>query len=226
MFKKLFLVLSVSLALAASSMAQTQRPDDFFATGATDAQHAGLWGITNFVVIPTPSEGAGQPIITYLAVRSDTAGSGVGFWTPGTNAAVSITNSVIATNKLSVQNTNNFFASGDHVLIQHKGGTNSPPLWEYNIVDSVSGFVITCSSNTAARMEPGDVVWKMNKVGFLQCNNSTNGVVGSTVSGSLLGISGPGIFAGLRNKPLLLELKTTTTTVAGIDAVCGRYSGQ
>jgi hypothetical protein len=226
--KQIVSSLFVGLLVGAASFispaqAQTKLADNYFSTGATDAQHAGLWGVTNFVVVPTPSEGSGQAVITYLAVRSDTAGSGVAFWAPGTNALVMITNSVIATNKLSVNATNNFFVDGDHVLIQHKGGTNQPSYWEYNIASSVSGFVITCRSNTLARMEPGDLVWKLNQCGFIQCNNSTNGVVGSTVSGSLLGIQGPGIFASPRNQPLLLELKVATAAVAAIDAVSGRY---
>lgn len=216
---------AASLTIATPAHAQSKLADDYFATGATDAQHAGLWGITNFVIIPTPSEGSGQALITQLSVRSDTAGSGVAFWAPGTNAPIVHTNSVIATNKVWVNATNNFFVDGDHVLIQHKAGTNQPALWEYNIASSFSGFIVTLRSNTSARLEAGDIVWKLNQVGFIQTDKSTNANYTSAGGGGV-GFSGPGIFASPRNQPLLLELKTTTTSAAAIDTVSGRYVRQ
>jgi hypothetical protein len=151
----------------------------------------------------TPISAAGAPMITYLSATSDKAGSVITYKLPTASAVFGSSNSVTLTNLTGINAS--AFAQGNIVLLAHRAGNTFERLY----VHAATSTNVTFTTATAYATQSGDSLWLMATV-------ATRPVGAATTTDN-----GSGVFYGLPNAPLLLELDSTSA--GKLNSVAGRY---
>lgn len=159
-----------------------------------------------YSVVSTYSKNGGQPLVTYLNVTSDKAASVVQLYSAGSPVNTTFTNSTVT---LFVNSTNGFNQGSGIIVIRHW----YTDTYERRVLTTSTGptnLVVTVAPTVA--VIPGDQIWPETTAGFIPCGVTT---------ATALSLNGPGIIAGQRGKPLLLEVDCTTN--GQINVVSGTY---
>lgn len=169
------------------------------ATGGTDV------GTTLcYAVISANGNNQSAPVLTYLNATSDKAASVVQFYTAGTPVRADVASST--TNLVVASGDTNGFAANDVVIIRHL----ATDTYERRILTpntTATNLNLTVAPTTTVAV--GDLIYKATAAGSIPVGNATKELVG------------PGIYAGQRGKPLLLEVDGTSA--CQINAVAASY---
>lgn len=226
MKNKVFTILAglMSLALVGSIIAQQQIGATAFGIGGTAYNASGL---TNYAVVTRHSQiPNAHALITFVSATSDKTASTIQFWSPSylSPAPVGYTNS---TTTVYVSATNQM-ANLTNIVIEHVVASNSPT---YEICVLTGGGTFVSSNVTVSgiggvattnyvwsvptSIAPVSTVFPGDNIGPLIPGGTIPVGVGSQT------LTGTGIYASARDKPLVLEILGGTN--ATINAVGGVF---
>lgn len=165
-------------------------------------------GTTNsFYVVGNYSITPGTPIVRYLNVSSDLAGSKVQFYV--LSNAVTVINGTNSGTTNFICSATNGFAAGNLVVIKHVTSDTYERL-PLQAVQNTNQIVVKFPP--ISQVNPSDIIWLANVAGAIPIGGATNSV--PTGSGLFL-------YAGQFGKPLLIEIGGTST--ATINSVSGDF---
>ena len=169
-----------------------------FAGGGTDVGNT-----ICYAVVSAASANGGTPVVTYLNATSDLSSSKVTFYTYGTNTFV---NAAQPGTTFIPVNATNGFVNGDVIVIRHV----ATDTYEKRILTTftTNGVLVVTAAPTVATAA-GDVIYRVSAAGSIPVGAAT------------LALTGEGIYAGEKGKPLLLEVDGTST--CQLNAVCAKY---
>jgi hypothetical protein len=191
------LILAFILAAGAVSIAVAQSLTAF-GTAGTD-----IGNTLNYAVISAHGQNQAAPLVKFVSVTSDKTAAVLTFYTVG--APVQSISGNTSISNLVVASTNGFLEN-DIVVIRHIASDT----YERRVVHAVSSSTnLTIKSPLTAATVAGDLVYKATAAGTIPVGNAT------------VTLSGAGIWAGQRGRPLLLEVDGTSA--CHINAVGGIY---
>lgn len=147
-----------------------------------------------YTVVSANSKNNAQPVLTYISYSSDKAASALTFYNI-TNAPAAVSGANATTN-VPVIRTNGFTA-GDIVVLRHK----ATDTYERRIVGTFytnNSVPVTVAPTVATAA--GDILYK--------CVTTGAGTI--PIGATTNSINGPGIYAGQRGLPLLIDLDGTS----------------
>lgn len=189
-FTKIIIAMAMLVGLTASAVQSVYE----FANGAIETQ-----GTNSYTVVSANSATGGQPLVTFLSYTTTNAGSGL--------RIASCTNSAVVTGANSTTNipvgSTNGMVSGGIIIIRHV----STDTYERRVIGGVSTTNLPVTVALTASVAAGDIVYPAFQSAFI--------VTGTTTNQS---ITGPGIYSGPAQYPLLIEAAGGT-----LFGVCARY---
>lgn len=186
------------LSLSIPALAQPSEGLTQFSSGGTDVG-------TNlcYAIVSANGKNLKTPVVTYLNLTSDKAGSVAQFYTAGAPTAATHVSTTVS---IPVTLTNGY-ASGDIIIIRHTGTDT----YERRILTTFTGATnLTVTVAPTVALAIGDLVYEATAAGAIPCGATTN-----------LTINGVGIYSGQAGKPLLIDLDGTSAVQ--LNAVSATY---
>lgn len=191
--------IAASFLVAFSPSAFAIDPWPVYATGGTIVGSG-----TNYAVISAHSVNGGAPVITYLNATGDSATNRVLFYSASVPQAITNVNSTVT---LPVTTNINGFVAGAIVIIRHVAADT----YERRVISSVTTSTVVLTVAPTSATATGDQLYLATPAGYIPVGVAT------------LSLTGPGIYSGQRQRPLLLDIQSVTGTNATINAVAAEY---
>lgn len=202
------LTLSVLVGVASAPITASadQKPNSYFSTCSTTSTVVA--SAFAYAVVSANGNG-GHPCVEFVNAQSDTSGGLLRFYNTWTNQVVT-TNSAAAQNIIYCPGST-YFAANDIIVIRNKAGDTYQRL----VVSNSAAQSIGTYSNLVNAVVAGDIVYQCRTnmvLPFSAASLSTN----FTASGGVL-------YAGERDKPILVEVTFTNTSGGRIGGISGSY---
>lgn len=211
-FKKFTLAtVLAAIAMLATYVVSAQginatQPYRVYAVGSTNA------GTLATAIIGAHSVNKGTPVVTAINATTDKSTAVVQFY-----KVLRQTLCQYATNSTTVisVNSTNGFASGDVIIIRHMGNDG----YEKRTLTTMTSATNLTTTTAPYTTVPGDIIYGVTTTGAGKIPVVTNTVATGPY---IVALSGPAIYTGQKECPLLVEIDATTT--GNINFVTATYS--